>query len=635
MLCSPRPLTAAALTGILLLTSCAGNNDDADPPAGDDSDSESTELSQEQIAEQERAEREEQVRQAIDEQEAALSGPDEQHQQEAAELVAEMTLAERAGQVLIGEYSGTDADSAAQMIQEHHLAGVILMGHNIPDDTGSVDTEALTSQIRTISEAGGADTETEDEDGQGDGEQDDAAEHRAVPPIISVDQEGGLVTRVGVPLTEWPAPMAHGAVHESGAGQQSGTGLWTAGQTHRHMGADLAELGFTMAFAPTADVTIGAADPTIGSRSFGAEPHSVSALALQGLRGLADAGVAGSAKHFPGHGSVTEDSHYTLPVQQQSLSELRDSDWLPFAELIEAGAPMVMMGHIEVPALDEGIPSSLSAAAYAELREMGHQGVVVTDAMNMAAIADQYGGDQAVVDALSAGADLILMPHSAPSAHSAVIAAVDSGELEESRLDEAAERVVALALWQQELSAGALAAGPGAAVPDELADRTTFGPADPEYDDALWAEPGEEDAGAEESEAQGGSAEVAEQVAAASVTLVEGQCEAVLVEGSLQIQGGTEQDRARLAEAAQQAGLEVGSGPVVTLLGGTSPGSGDVVVALDRPEALADSAAETTIALYGRADEQFEALVDVLTGAAAPGALPVEVGSHPVGHTAC
>lgn len=634
MLRSPRSLTAAALTGILLLASCAGNNDGAAPPAGDDPGSESTELSQEQIAEQERAEREEQVRQAIEDQEAALSGPDEQHQQEAAELVEEMTLAQRAGQVLIGEYSGTDADSAAQMIQEHHLAGVILMGHNIPDDTGAVDTEALTSQISTISEAGAAASGAEDQDGQGDGEQDDA-EHRAVPPIISVDQEGGLVTRVGAPLTEWPAPMAHGAVHKSGAGQQSAAGLWSAGQTHRHMGADLAELGFTMAFAPTADVTIGAADPTIGSRSFGADPHSVSALALQGLRGLADAGVAGSVKHFPGHGSVTEDSHYTLPVQEQSLSELRDGDWLPFAELSEIGSPMVMMGHIEVPALDEGVPSSLSAAAYAELREMGHQGVIVTDAMNMAAIADQYGGDQAVIDALSAGADLILMPHSAPSAHSAVSAAVESGELDESRLDEAAERVVALALWQQELSAGALAAGPEADVPDELADRATYGPADPDYDDALWAEPGDEDAGAEASETEGGSAEVAEQVAAASVTLVEGQCEAVLVEGALQIQGGTEQDRARLAGAAQQAGLEVGSGPVVTLLGGTTPGSGDVVVALDRPEALADSAAETTIALYGRADEQFEALVEVLTGAAAPGALPVKVGSHPVGHAAC
>lgn len=626
---SPRPLLAAVLTGAVLLTSCAGNNDDDAPPDSTSPGAESTELTEEQIAEQERAEREERVRAAIEEQESALAGPAEQHRQQAAELVAEMTLAQQAGQVIIGEYSGTDAESAAQLIDQLHLAGVILMGHNIPGGTGSVDTEALSSQIGTISEAGAGGDESA----------------RAVPPIISVDQEGGLVTRVGAPLTEWPAPMAHGAVHQAaahGEGSSSGAGgLWSAGQAHRLMGADLAELGFTVAFAPNADATIGAADPTIGSRSFGADPDSVSALALQGLRGLADAGLAGSVKHFPGHGSVTEDSHHTLPVQQGGLDELRDRDWLPFAEAIEAGAPMVMMGHIEIPALEEGAPSSLSQAAYAELREMGHQGVIVTDAMNMAAIAEQFGGDQAVIDALAAGADLILMPHSATSAHSAITAAVESGELEESRLQEAAERVVALVLWQQELADGALAAGPGVTVPDELADRVNYGPAVSEHDDALWEAPAESEAGDGETDAEGGElieddpAELAGQVASASVTLVEGQCEAAILDGSLQIQGGTEQDRARLAAAAEQAGLQVGSGPVVTLLGGPTPGSGDVVVALDRPEALADSAAETTIALYGRTAEQFEILIEVLTGAEAPGALPVEVGSHPIGHSGC
>lgn len=607
-----RPLIAAALTGIVLMTACAGN-DGAGSPGADAPGSEHTELT-----EAERAEREQRVREAIDEQEAALAGPGDQHRDVAAELVAQMTLSQRAGQVLIGEYSGTDADSAAELIEELHLAGVILMGHNIPGGSGSVDTEALVEQIETVSAAGS-------------GGDDEEEAGRAVPPIISVDQEGGLVTRVGAPLTEWPTPMAHGAVHESGAGQHSGGGLWSAGQAHRHMGQDLADLGFTMAFAPNADVTIGAADPTIGSRSFGADPGSVSALALQGLRGLADSGVAGSVKHFPGHGSVTDDSHYTLPVQQQSLSELRDRDWLPFAEAIEAGAPMVMMGHIEVPALEDGVPSSLSEAAYAELREMGHDGVIVTDAMNMAAIANQFGGDQAVVEALSAGADLILMPHSAPSAHSAIIAAVESGELEESRLQEAAERVVALVLWQQELAAGQLAAGPGASVPEELAERTNYGPVDSEYDDALWEGVGDSgNSDLTDDDAAG----AAEQVAAGSITVVEGQCQTELIDGSLQIQGGTQQDRDRLAAAAQEAGLQVGSGPVVTLLGGTTPGSGDVVVALDRPEALADSAG-AKIALYGRTPEQFGALIEVLTGGEAPGALPVEVGSYPVGHSAC
>lgn len=639
----PRALTATALMGALLLSSCATNNDDAAPGTTGEPSPGSTEMSDEEIAEQERAEREEEVREAIEDQEAALAGPGEQHQQQAADLVAEMSTAERAGQVIIGEYSGTDAESAADVIEELHLGGVILMGHNIPGGASSVDTQALAAQISTISQAGGAVEEAPGDDEEDSGDQESSGQGsapRAVPPIISVDQEGGLVTRVGSPVTEWPTPMAHGAVYHAAA-DDAGAGLWSAGQAHWAMGSDLAELGFTTAFAPNADVTIGSTDPTIGSRSFGSDPHSVSALALQGLRGLADAGIAGSVKHFPGHGSVTEDSHQTLPVQPQSLDELRDRDWQPFAEVIEAGTPMVMMGHIEVPALQEGVPSSLSAEAYAELREMGHEGVIVTDAMNMAAIANSFGGDQAVIDALAAGADLILMPHSAPSAHAALTSAVESGELEESRLQEAAERVVALVLWQQDLLAGNLDAGPGAEAPDQLADRVAYGPVDTDYDAALW-EDGDDDAASADGEGQVTSEtgdsdqeEAAADVASASITLVQGQCEVTLVEDSLQIQGGTEQDRARLAVAAEEAGLQIGSGPVVTLLGGTTPGSGDVVVALDRPDALADSAAETTIALYSRTDEAFDALIEVLTGAAAPGALPVEVGEYPVGHSDC
>ncbi|TLP77176.1 glycoside hydrolase family 3 N-terminal domain-containing protein [Nesterenkonia sphaerica] len=612
-----RVLTPAALTAALLLSSCAGG-DDAASPEGTEPAPEGAELSEEEIAAQEQQEDQARFEEAVDAQEAALAGPGEQHRSEAADLVAEMTPAQRAGQVIIGEYTGTDVDSAAELLEQHHLAGVILMGHNIPTSSGVVDIEALEAQIDAL-----ASSDRGTEEGSGD----------AVPPIISVDQEGGLVTRVGAPLLEWPTPMASGAVH-----QASGE-LWSVGQLHRYMAQDLADLGFTVTFAPNADVTMGQADPTMGSRTFGADPDSVGPLALQGLRGLADAGLAGSIKHFPGHGSVTEDSHATLPVQQRGLSELRQSDWKPFAEVIEAGAPMVMMGHIEVPEWGQGAPSSLSAAAYAEIRDMGHEGVIVTDAMNMAAIADRFGGDQAVVEALAAGADLILMPHSSPGAHGAIIEAVESGELEADRLSEAAERVVALALWQQELMTGELEAGPGVSAAEQLRGRTVYGPlgSGGETEEPGGQTGGEdrEDADDDDPAVAGDAAAVAEHVAVRAITLVEGECEAELVTEALQIHGGTEQDRQRLAAAAQEAGLEVGYGPVVTLLGGSTPGSGEVVVALDRPEPLADSAGGTKLALYGRTAETFDALVAVLTGAEAPGALPVEVGEYPVGHAQC
>lgn len=583
-------VSAAALTALLLLSACA----DPDDGAAESPDQEDGGLSAAEQAEQEQRAEQERVQELLDDHETALTGPSEQHDDEAAELVAEMTVAQQAGQVLIGEYSGTDAESAAQLIEDLHLGGVILMGHNIPGGTSSVDTESLAAQVATMAAASGSDAD--DEDGAGE---------RAAPPIISVDQEGGLVTRIGEPVTEWPTPMAYGAA--AAANDHQGVQLARTG--HRGLAEELAELGFTVSFAPTADVTVGASDPTIGSRSFGSSAQAVAELSEASIRGMAEGGLAGSVKHFPGHGSVTEDSHETLPIQEASVEQLRERDWTPFAATVESGVPMVMMGHIEVPALEEGVPSSLSDAAYQQIRQMGHEGVIVTDALNMAALADRYGADRAVVDALGAGADLLLMPASVPGARQAIIEAVESEQLPQDRLGEAAQRVVALALWQQDLASGDLAAGPGAQIPEEVSEELGV------------------------IDATG--TEASRMVTDAAVTMVEGECEAPLVDESIQILGGTEEDRARLEAAAQRAEIQVGWGPTVTLLGGTAAGAGDVVVALDRPDALAASTAETKIALYGRTPESFDALIEVLTGAESAGALPVDLGEQSIGHSAC
>ncbi|GAA4911762.1 glycoside hydrolase family 3 N-terminal domain-containing protein [Nesterenkonia rhizosphaerae] len=588
---SPRRVVILALAVSLFASSCATDDAGPDGSGNGGAGSESSAGQQRSSAEEDaQAEHDAAVDEARQAREAALAGPGEEHYEQAAGIVAEMSLQQQAGQVLIGEYQGNDVESAAAQIQQLHLGGVILMGHNIPGGTSSVDTEALTGQLQVLAAA----------DPQ-----------REVPPILSVDQEGGLVTRVGAPVTEWPTPMAYGAAYA--ADPERGLRLTRAG--HQHMGRDLLDLGFTVSFAPNADVTIGAADPTIGSRSLGGDPEAVGNLAVAGIRGLAEGGLAGSVKHFPGHGSVTDDSHYTLPVQQADLEQLRSRDWVPFAQAVEAGVPMVMMGHIEVPALDPGVPSSLSAAAYEEIRSMGHEGVIVTDAMNMAAT--YGGGDQAAVSALAAGADLLLMPTSVPGAHAALVEAVESGELPAERLSEAAERVIALVLWQQDLAAGELAAGPDVPMPD-----------------ILHEEDRGNDDGAADLEALR-SSEAADVLLGEAVTVVEGQCEAPLVTDSIQIYGGTEQDRARLAAAAERAGISTGAGPVVTLLGGMTPGTGDVVVALDRPEGLASSTAGTKIALYGRTPESFDALLRVLTGEAAPGGLPVSVGEYGQGHSGC
>ncbi|KUG60747.1 hypothetical protein AVL63_09120 [Nesterenkonia jeotgali] len=518
-------------------------------------------------------------------------------------MVAEYSLTELAGSVLVGEYATTDAAPMADLIEELHLGGAIIMGANVPTAEQGVATEELAAQLSTLREAAG---------------------EREVPPMIGVDQEGGLVTRVGAPLTEWPTPMAYGAAAGQDGSDQDEADQDEAGPDddalartgHRFLASELAELGFSTSFAPNGDVTVGATDPTIGSRSFGSDAEAVTELTMQSIRGLAEGGLAGSIKHFPGHGSVTEDSHQTLPVQDAGLEELRTRDWAPFAEAAEAGVPMIMMGHIEVPALEEGVPSSLSAAAYTELRELGHDGVVVTDALNMGAIVQGYGGDQAAVSALTAGADLLLMPADVRGAHAGILAAVESGELDRERLEQAAERVAALQLWQAELAAGDLAAGPGAQLPEELR-----------------GEQEDEDAAAE---SDSGSAEAtAAQLSESAVTLVAGECEADLAAAGISIVGGSEQDRSRLTAAAEAAGLSVGTGTVVNLVGESSAAGGDVAVALDRPEVLAGADAATQIALYGRTEESFQALAAVLAGTQAPGTLPVEVGELPRGHSAC
>ncbi|MDO5493126.1 MAG: glycoside hydrolase family 3 N-terminal domain-containing protein [Nesterenkonia sp.] len=494
-----------------------------------------------------------------------------------------MSLREKAGQVIVGEYSGTDASQMAQLIEDLHLGGAIVMGENVPTRDGQADLDALAAEIDAMQEA---------------------ASDRGYPAVVSVDQEGGLVTRIGQPLTEWPTPMAYGAGAQ-GSSEDAGEEQARAG--HAAMGADLAELGFTVDFAPNGDVTVGVEDPTIGTRSFGSDADSVTELSMAGLRGLAEAGVAGSMKHFPGHGSVDEDSHDTLPIQEKTLDQLWEEDWVPFREAAEEGAPMVMVGHLEVPALEDGVPSSLSSATYSQLRGLGFDGVVVTDALNMGAVVQQHGADGAPVQALAAGADLLLMPSDVRGAHESIVAAVDSGELEEERLDQAAERVVAMMLWQRDLAAGELAAGPGTGV-DADAEEATDPPED-----------------------------LSRRISGDAVTLVEGECEAELVDDGIQIVGGDETDRSRLSAAAEDAGVDVGdSGTVVRLLGGSrgEPG-GDVAVALDRPEALADSDAETQIALYGRTEESFEVLLDVLEGGVAPGALPTPAGGYASGFSRC
>ncbi len=533
-----------------------------------------------------------------------LGGPGTDTETAAAKAVAGMSVAEQAGQVLVGQLGAVGTDPAS--IRELNLGGVIVMGDAVPvADDGTHDVEALAGTLDETQQA--------------------LSRGRDWSGVIGVDQEGGLVARVQEPLVEWPTPMSYGAAAEGDDDGAAGDAARLAREGHSLMALQLAELGFTVDFAPSVDVTIGAGDPTIGARSFSSDPQVVAELGTAATAGLLASGVLPSPKHFPGHGSVTDDSHVTAPLQDASVADLDQRDWLPFRDLISGRGqytPMVMMGHVIVPELEPDVPSSVSAPAYEALRSLaspdgagtgqadGYDGVVVTDALNMGALVERYGANEAPVRALAAGADLLLMPSSLPGARDAIIEAVESGEVPGERLEEAARRVVTMLMWRDRLR-DELAA----ATPEELAAAGSPYGTDP------------------------AAARVSREVSAAAVTVVEGACGAPIIKDSLQVTGGDPADRARLTEAAEAAGLTVGAGPVVNLVGtARGAGRGDVVVDLDAPFGLgASSVSEggALIALYGRTPGAFEALVDVLTGEAeAPGALPVDVGQWPAG-TGC
>lgn len=491
-------------------------------------------------------------------------GPQQQDTDAAGLAVAGMSLEQQAGQVLLPFYSGLDHQTLAADIERLHLAGSIIMGDNVPKTPdGQVDTAAMSAVTQRLQAAARADG-------------------RGWAGMIAVDQEGGAVARLRAPLTEWPAPMSYGAAGSGPLATEAG----------RALASELSALGFNIDFAPTADVTMGPSDPTIGARSISGSAGTVAELGVAFSRGMLASGVLPAAKHFPGHGSVSVDSHHGLPVQPASLDRLRANDLLPFKAAVDAGLPMVMTGHIAVPALEPGVPASVSKAAYAELRGMGFRGVAVTDALNMEALKERFPHGSAAPAALAAGADLLLMPADVGAAHAAVVSSVRSGSLAPERLAEAAQRVVTMMIWRS---------------------RT----------------------GAPVGSVAGSGTDISRQVSAAAITVLAGPCSGPIVPGSVRVTGGTDQDRARFAAAAGSVGISIGEGPLVSLIGHRRPEAdpaapvADVAVTLDAPWALADFAAPTKIALYGRSPGAFDALAAVLAGkAAAPGKLPVAVGPH-------
>ncbi|WP_130334139.1 glycoside hydrolase family 3 protein [Micromonospora kangleipakensis] len=264
--------------------------------------------------------------------------------------------------------------------------------------------------------------------------------------IVAIDEEAGDVTRIESGRgSSRPGNFALGAVDDPALTEA----------VARDLGAELAGVGVTLNYAPDADVNSNPANPVIGVRSFGAAADLVARHTAAWVRGLQAGGVAACAKHFPGHGDTRVDSHHDLPLIGGDRARLDAVELAPFRAAVAAGVQAVMTGHLLVPALDPELPATLSPRILGGLlrEELGFHGVVVTDAVEMRAVADRYGFAGAAVRALAAGADAICVggeratEADARELRDAIVAAVVAGELPEERLAEAAKRVGQLAAW--------------------------------------------------------------------------------------------------------------------------------------------------------------------------------------------
>jgi beta-N-acetylhexosaminidase len=255
--------------------------------------------------------------------------------------------------------------------------------------------------------------------------------------VIAIDEEGGDVTRLEAERgSSYPGNWALGAVDDPGLTEE------VAGA----IGADLARVGVNVDLAPVADVNVQPENPIVGVRAFGSDPDLVSRHVAAFVTGLQAGGVAACAKHFPGHGDTTEDSHLELPVVERDEAPMAEM-LAPFRAAIEAGTKAVMTAHIQVAGLDDA-PGTLSEAVLGGLlrRELGFGGTVVTDALEMRAVSATVGAEEGAVLALLAGADALCLGHDLrpESVHAAVVAAVRDGRLDEARVAEAASRVAEL-----------------------------------------------------------------------------------------------------------------------------------------------------------------------------------------------
>jgi beta-N-acetylhexosaminidase len=319
------------------------------------------------------------------------------------------TIRRDIGQLLIGSLPGTTiTPEMRSLAKEFSLGGVILFARNIeaPEQVAEVsrDVQALATDL---------------------------------PLWVSVDQEGGRVARLKAPFTEWPPMAVLGRSGDVQLAQRFATAL----------AAELRAVGITLDYAPVLDVHTNPKNPVIGDRALAEDADSVGRLGVAIIRGLQENGVAACGKHFPGHGDTSVDSHLELPLVEHPPDRIRRVECVPFREAIRAGVAFIMTAHVLVPAFDEEKPATLSPLIVQSLlrNELDFQGVILSDDLEMKAIAKTYTVPDAAVEAIAAGCDGLLVCSGDVEAQlatlEALIHAVEQEKISYKRLQDALTRL--------------------------------------------------------------------------------------------------------------------------------------------------------------------------------------------------
>lgn len=323
-----------------------------------------------------------------------------------------MSLEEKIGQMLIVSYRSSEADeNLINILNDVKPGGFILFSENFESYE---QTKKFVDDVNSTSD---------------------------IPMFISVDQEGGMVQRLkqltDQKVTVIPSMYELGLTNDEELAYDVG----------RVMGEELRVFDINMDFAPVLDIYSNPNNTVIGTRAFGTTSDTVSKMALSFSKGLESTGIISVYKHFPGHGDTDEDSHYTLPVVTKTKEELLDLELKPFMKAIDEGADVIMIGHLAVPSITgDDTPASLSKEVITDLlkEELGFDGLVITDALNMGALTNNYTKKEIYINAINAGVDILLMASPSKEAVQIIKEAIVNGDITEEQINTSVEKILRL-----------------------------------------------------------------------------------------------------------------------------------------------------------------------------------------------